>query len=123
MPSDRPSEPGQTISVHSWDYFHEAARHRWHASEPKPQASLSYLRMFGEESIQLGNVEFLILLFLASRPYHPFTQQRIAAAVTTEDNPVMEEDIDQHIASLRDQLGFFHDFVQTVPYVGYRFKA
>jgi DNA-binding winged helix-turn-helix (wHTH) protein len=35
----------------------------------------------------------------------------------------MEEDIDQHIASLRNQLGFFHDFVQTVPYVGYRFKA
>jgi len=24
---------------------------------------------------------------------------------------------------LRDQLGDFHDFVQSVPQVGYRFKA
>ena len=79
--------------------------------------------MFGDEPIRLSNVEFLILLFLASRPYHPFTQSRIAAAVTNENHLVTEEDVDQHIASLRDQLGFFHDFVQTVPYMGYRFKA
>ena len=24
---------------------------------------------------------------------------------------------------LRDQLGFFRDYIQTVPYIGYRFKA
>jgi DNA-binding winged helix-turn-helix (wHTH) protein len=31
--------------------------------------------------------------------------------------------LDQHITALRDQLGFFRDYVQTVPYMGYRFKA
>jgi hypothetical protein len=24
---------------------------------------------------------------------------------------------------LRDKLGFFADYIQTVPYIGYRFKA
>jgi len=27
------------------------------------------------------------------------------------------------IASLREQPSFFRDYVQTVPYMGYRFKA
>jgi hypothetical protein len=31
--------------------------------------------------------------------------------------------VDQHVASLLDQLGAFHDYVQAVPYIGYRFKA
>ena len=59
----------------------------------------------------------------ASRPYHPFSRRQIAEAVTTEEQPVAEDSVDQYIASLRDQLGFFHDFVQTVPHMGYRFKA
>lgn len=27
--------------------------------------------------------------------------------------------LDQRIASLREKPGFFHDYVQTVPYLGY----
>jgi two-component system phosphate regulon response regulator PhoB len=71
----------------------------------------------------LGEVEFRILVLLASKPYYPFSKQAIADAVTTERQPVSEETLDQHIAALRDQLGFFRDYVQTVPYMGYRFKA
>jgi DNA-binding response OmpR family regulator len=76
----------------------------------------------GLEPLQLGDVEFRILVFLASKPYLPFSQQRIAEAVTTERFPVSADTVDQHIALLRDQLGFFRDYVQTVPYMGYRFK-
>jgi DNA-binding winged helix-turn-helix (wHTH) protein len=36
---------------------------------------------------------------------------------------VTEETVDEHIDALRDQLGVLHDYVQTVPYIGYRFKA
>jgi DNA-binding response OmpR family regulator len=61
--------------------------------------------------------------FLASWPYHAFTQRQIADAVSTDIQPVLETSIDDHVASLRDQLGVFHDYVQTVPHVGYRFKA
>jgi DNA-binding response OmpR family regulator len=63
------------------------------------------------------------LLFLASKPYHAFTRRNIADAVSTDQNPVVEDSVDQHIASLLDQLGAFHDYVQSVPYIGYRFKA
>ena len=34
-----------------------------------------------------------------------------------------DETVDCYIASLRDQLGFFRDYIQTVPYIGYRFRA
>ena len=123
MEHDRPAETGYTISVHTWEFFQEAARRRWHANEQWPEAPLTFRQLFGEEPIQLEFVEFQILLFLASKPYHPFTRRRIAEAVTSASHPVTEEHIDQYIASLRNQLGFFHDFVQTVPHMGYRFKA
>ena len=29
----------------------------------------------------------------------------------------------EHKATWRENLGFFRDYVQTVPYMGYRFKA
>jgi DNA-binding response OmpR family regulator len=83
----------------------------------------SYRLALGREIIQLGIVEFRILLFLASRPYHAFMRRSIAEAVSTEQNPVREDTVDHHVASLLDQLGPFHDYVQSVPYIGYRFKS
>jgi DNA-binding response OmpR family regulator len=76
-----------------------------------------------EEPIRVGLIEFRIMMFLASWPYHAFTQHQIAEAVSTIDRPVSESSIGDYVASLRDQLGVFYDYVQTVPYVGYRFKA
>jgi DNA-binding response OmpR family regulator len=49
--------------------------------------------------------------------------RQIAEAVSTDNRFVSELAVDDYVASLREQLGVFHDFVQTVPYVGYRFKA
>ncbi|HVT28997.1 MAG TPA: winged helix-turn-helix domain-containing protein [Lacipirellulaceae bacterium] len=100
----------------------EAARQIW----PIHQGHFtdkSYRFALGQETIELGNVEFRILLYLASRPYHAFTRQSIAAAVSSDENPVSVETMDRYIASLLDQLGVFHDYVQAVPYIGYRFKA
>lgn len=77
----------------------------------------------GLEPIQLNNVEFRILKFLASKPYHAFTPRRIVEAVSTDAHPVTEATLRSHILSLRSKLGFFADYVQTVPYIGYRFKA
>ncbi len=83
----------------------------------------SYRQAFGDKPIRLGAVEFRILVFLASRPYHAFTRRQIADAVTINSFSVVEAAVDRHVASLRDQLGVLHDFVQTVPHVGYRYKA
>jgi DNA-binding response OmpR family regulator len=101
----------------------EAARQIWPVNDSEPECPKSYRLALGQDPIQLGIVEFRILLFLASRPYHAFTRRCIADAVSSEQNPVAGDTVDRHVAALIDQLGVFHDFVQSVPYIGYRFKA
>ena len=101
--------------------FQEATRRSWTIGEL--QVGKSYRLALGKEVIQLGIVEFRILLFLASRPYHAFSPRSIAEEVSTEQDPVTMDTVDQLMASLIAQLGPFHDYVQAVPYIGYRFKA
>ena len=120
--NDGSSETGHLSFSDVGGFLVEAER-RTQANEDVPEGPPSYRLALGREVIHLSIVEFRILLFLAGRPYVPFTRRRIADAVSTARHPVTEDTVDQHIASLRDQLGFFHDLVQSVPYVGYRFKA
>ena len=91
--------------------------------EPAGPGPFSYRMKLGRETIRLNPVEYRILNFLAANPYQAYTRRRIADAVSTEKHPVQEETLDRHIASLRAKLGFFCDYVQSVPYIGYRFKA
>jgi DNA-binding response OmpR family regulator len=85
----------------------------------------SYRHAFGDKPIRLGAIEFQILLFLASRPYHAFTPKQVAKAVAKELKtlPLDQSALDDHVANLREQLGVLSDFVQTVPGVGWRYKA
>ena len=82
----------------------------------------SYQMKLGRVTVKLEPVEFRILQFLASRPYRAYSRKRIAKAVSTPRHPVTPESLDQHIARLRNALGFFRDYIQTVPYIGYRFR-
>jgi DNA-binding response OmpR family regulator len=120
--NDGSFETGQLIFSDIGDCLLETV-HRTQVNDERLEGPLSYRLALGREIIHLGIVEFRILLFLASKPYFPFTRRRIADAVSTERHPVTEDTVDQHIVSLRNQLGFFHDYVQSVPHVGYRFKA
>jgi DNA-binding response OmpR family regulator len=104
------------------EFAREAARRSGQVEERDP-APPFYRIALGLVPIELGEVEFRILQLLASKPYRPFTRERIAQSVTTDRRPVSESDVDGLIVSLREQLGFFRDYVQTVPYMGYRFKA
>lgn len=83
----------------------------------------SYRQAFGGKPIQLGIIEFRILTFLAGWPYHAYTRRQIADALAANSLQVNEAAIDDHVSNLRDQLGVLGDFVQTVPHVGYRYKA
>jgi DNA-binding response OmpR family regulator len=85
----------------------------------------SYRHAFGDKPIRLGAIEFQILLFLASRPYHAFTPKQVAKAVAKELKtlPLDQSTLDGHVANLREQLGVLSDFVQTVPGVGWRYKT
>ncbi len=101
-------------------FVREAQRRKGQIDEEPPPPF--YRVALGLVPLELGDVEFRILVFLASRPYYPFSPQNISDAVTTPRLPVTPDTLDQHIAALREQLGFFRDYVQTVPYMGYRFK-
>lgn len=100
-----------------------AARQIWTENSRQLERFKTYRLALGQETIQLGIVEFRILLYLAGRPYHAFTRRSIADAVSSERDPVVEDTVDWHVASLLKQLGIYHDFVQAVPHIGYRYKA
>jgi DNA-binding response OmpR family regulator len=119
-------QPPKSESVRVTDLatlLDEASRSTWPVRDDHSRRSARYRIALGRETLDLGVVEFHILLFLASRPYHAFTRRSIAAAVSTDEIPVTEDSVDGHVASLLQQLGVFHDYVQSVPYIGYRFKA
>ena len=122
MKPDRPPAPGELIAG-GIDDFWEVEEHQRRSESVLIRPPASYRQAFGNEPIRVGIVEFRIMLFLASRPYHAFTRRQIADAVTAAGRPVAEEAVDDYVATLRDQLGILHDFVQSVPHVGYRYKA
>jgi DNA-binding response OmpR family regulator len=119
----RPSKTDYPAITDLTTLLEEAPRLTWPIKESRAERPSPYRLMLGQEPIHLGIVEFRILLFLAGKPYHAFTRHLIAQAVTSEQHPVVEETVDRHVAALLGQLGEFHDYVQTVPYIGYRFKA
>jgi DNA-binding response OmpR family regulator len=105
-------------------YLHDQVVRRKKVVRSKRRDRPSAYRMrLGRETVWLDTVEFRIIRFLSARPYRAYTRRHIARAVSTAQNRVREEMLDEHIASLRSKLGFFADYIQTVPYIGYRFKA
>lgn len=123
MTDPRTLDAGRLLFADVAEFVSEAARRRGQLEEKRSPPPPFYRLALGREPIDLGDVEFRILLLLASKPYRPMSRHRIAAAVSTPHNPVTPDSVERHIASLRAQLGFFRDYVQTVPYLGYRFKA
>lgn len=123
MPDERKCKTNGVAVTELTEFLQVAAQLIWPINEDQSECPQSYRVVLGHEPIQLGIIEFRILLFLASRPYHAFTRRCIADAINSKRDPVTEDSVDRHITFLLDQLGEFHDFVQSVPYIGYRFKA
>jgi DNA-binding response OmpR family regulator len=72
--------------------------------------------------INLTWIEFRIIHFLSRKPYKAYTRKQIIEAVVSENVELTEGSLDDHIRSLRDKLGILSDYIQSVPYIGYRFK-
>ena len=81
-----------------------------------------FLFRLGREPISLSLIEYRIIRFLSARPYHAFSREEIVEATHEDDHQVTDANLDRHIRSLREKLGLFSDYVQTVPYIGFRFK-
>ncbi len=105
----------ETLSVQPSDEHAESA--------PRYTAPTGAYRVkLGRDTVWLPPVEYQILHLLATRPYRPFSRAQIAQAISSDAQPINERALLRYIRSLREKLGFFRDYIQAVPYMGYRFK-
>jgi DNA-binding response OmpR family regulator len=100
-----------------------AKRRRRFATEQEIVNPWSYAAKRGQGTLRLSLVEYRILRFLSARPNQALTRERIATAVSTPRHRVTVETLARYVQSLRGQLGFYSDFIQSVPYIGYRFTG
>jgi two-component system alkaline phosphatase synthesis response regulator PhoP len=75
-----------------------------------------------ERPVDLTNMEFRVLNFLAGQPGWVFTRYQIVEAVRGENYPVTDRSVDVLIVGLRKKLGKAGDYIETVRGVGYKFK-
>lgn len=76
----------------------------------------------GDEEVQLTNMEFRILHFLASHSGWVYTRSQIVGAVRGEGYAVTDRSVDAVIVGLRRKLDDQANLIETVRGVGYRFK-
>ena len=106
-------------------YVERRARRRRRRFEAEEEVvnPWSYAAKRGRGRLRLTLVEYRILKFLSSRPNRALTRKCIAEAVSTASHRVTADSLAEYVRSLRGQLGFYSDYIQSVPYIGYRFKG
>jgi len=72
--------------------------------------------------LELTNMEFRVLHFLAQRPGWVYTRSQIVEAARGENYPVTDRSVDVLIVGLRRKLGACSSYIETVRGVGYRFR-
>lgn len=122
-PEDRFAEVSYVYinDVHDIEQRAKRRRHFW--SEEEIVDPWSYPAKIGQGTLRLPILEFRILQYLSSRPNQALSRQRIAKAVSSRRHSVSAETLGRLIHSLRGHLGFYSDYIQSVPHIGYRFKA
>ena len=74
------------------------------------------------EEVKLTATEFRLLHFMASHPGRVFTRDQLVHRAIGEDAVVVDRNIDVHVRSIRQKVGQYRDWVETVRGVGYRFR-
>ena len=67
--------------------------------------------------------EFQLLHFLLSNPGRVFTRETLLNHVLGENIYVTDRTIDVHIAKVREKLGEYSDYIETIKGLGYRLKG
>jgi two-component system, OmpR family, alkaline phosphatase synthesis response regulator PhoP len=83
----------------------------------------SYSASIGKQKIVLPRKEFETLVYLIRNRGRVLSREAILNAVWGENIHVVDRTIDVHIRKIREKLGVYSDYVETVSGVGYRFKA
>ncbi len=83
----------------------------------------NYTVQMGKQELQLPKKEFEVLLFLARHPDRVVSRETLLNEIWGQDVYVVDRTIDVHIRKIREKLGRFSDYIETVKGVGYRFHV
>jgi len=75
-----------------------------------------------DKEVELTLTEFRILYYLASRPGWVCTRYQIVEATRGRDYFVTDRSVDVLIFGLRNKMGEYGNYIETVRGIGYRFK-
>lgn len=82
----------------------------------------NYMVKIGNDEIFLPKKEFETLAYLANRRGRVISRNDLLNAVWGEDVVVIDRTVDVHIRKIREKLGEYGDYIETVKGVGYRFR-
>jgi len=83
----------------------------------------SYTARLGKHKLALPRKEFETLVYLIRNKGRVLSRESILNAVWGENVHVVDRTVDVHIRKVREKLGAYAEYIETVPGVGYRFKA
>lgn len=84
--------------------------------------SLKYEVSISATKLQFTKKEFDTLLYLASHRERVITREKLLNEVWGPDVHVVERTIDVHISKIREKLGVYATYIETMKGVGYRFR-
>ena len=79
------------------------------------------IKLDGKE-IFFPKKEFELLAFLASNSGKVFTREALLRRIWGESVYVIDRTVDVHISKIREKLGEYSKWIETVKGVGYRFR-
>ncbi len=83
----------------------------------------SFTVTLGKKRLALPKKEFETLVYLIRNKGRVLSRESILDAVWGENIHVVDRTIDVHIRKIREKLGTYAEYIETVSGVGYRFKA
>ena len=83
----------------------------------------SYTASIGKQKLVLPRKEFETLVYLIRNRGRVLSRESILNAVWGENIHVVDRTIDVHIRKIREKLGAYAENIETVPGIGYRFRA
>ncbi len=83
----------------------------------------NYTVKLGKEELFLPKKEFETLVYLARHRGRVISRKTLLDVVWGEGVVVVDRTVDVHIRKIREKLGTYGEYIETVKGVGYRFKA
>jgi two-component system, OmpR family, alkaline phosphatase synthesis response regulator PhoP len=83
----------------------------------------NYKARIGERDLQCTRREFETLVYLARNRDRVVTREQLLNEVWGHDVHVVDRTVDVHISKIREKLGSYGEYIETVKGVGYRMRG